>query len=292
LRYSATRFYLTLHKGTWTFRAPVSLLLEEATVVHAGCRILRLERRGSWKRRRKRKATGWTVRGSNPGGSEIFCTRPDGPWGSPSPPPIQWVPDLFLGSKAAGAWRWPPTPSSAEVKERVELYLYSTSGHLWPVVRWTLPLPYCFMARDVSRKCQSQIHGLLEHRGRHSHSNVSDKCFCTDSSRWAIYPLQANTHPSLRIVYCYVWRLFNLLTNFKTLGLSSELATLAVCLQRLDEYSFLCISILRLYSPLQYRWLSDRMLSASSADTLCPLLDWGLFSQNFHCSFFIFWFIW
>jgi hypothetical protein len=30
----------------------------------------------------------------------------------------------FLGVKQ-GAWRLPPTPSSAEVKERIELYLYS-----------------------------------------------------------------------------------------------------------------------------------------------------------------------
>ena len=30
--------------------------------------------------------------------------------------------------EAVGAWRWPPTPSSAEVKERVKLYLYSPCG--------------------------------------------------------------------------------------------------------------------------------------------------------------------
>jgi hypothetical protein len=29
-------------------------------------------------------ATGWTVRGSNTGGGEIFRTRPDRPWGPPS----------------------------------------------------------------------------------------------------------------------------------------------------------------------------------------------------------------
>jgi len=34
-----------------------------------------------------------------------------------------------------------PTPSSAEVKERVELYLYSPSGPSWPVRGWTLHLP-------------------------------------------------------------------------------------------------------------------------------------------------------
>jgi len=39
----------------------------------------------------------------------------------PSRPPIQWEPGLFPGVKAAGAWRWPSTPYSAEVKERVEL---------------------------------------------------------------------------------------------------------------------------------------------------------------------------
>ena len=27
---------------------------------------------------------GWTVRGSNPGGGEIFCTCPDRPWSPPS----------------------------------------------------------------------------------------------------------------------------------------------------------------------------------------------------------------
>ena len=32
-------------------------------------------------------------------------------------------------------------PSSAEVKERVELYLYTHSGSLWPVLGWILSLP-------------------------------------------------------------------------------------------------------------------------------------------------------
>ena len=35
-----------------------------------------------------------------------------------------------------------PPPSSAEVKERVELYLHSLSGPSWPVLGRTLPLPF------------------------------------------------------------------------------------------------------------------------------------------------------
>jgi len=62
-------------------------------------------------------STGWTVRRSNPGGGEIFHTRPLRPWS-----PAIFLHNeyrVFSGGKAAGAWRWPPSPSSAEVKERL-----------------------------------------------------------------------------------------------------------------------------------------------------------------------------
>jgi hypothetical protein len=48
-------------------------------------------------------ATGWTVRGSIPGGVEIFSTRPDRPWGPPSL--LYSGYRIFSGGKAAGAWR-------------------------------------------------------------------------------------------------------------------------------------------------------------------------------------------
>ena len=54
----------------------------------------------------------------------------------PTQAPVILVPSLFPGGKAAGAWHSSPTPSSLEVKERVELYLYSLSGPTWPVLEY------------------------------------------------------------------------------------------------------------------------------------------------------------
>ena len=66
--------------------------------------------------------------------------HPSRPSLGPILPPLQWVPYLFPESKAAGAWSWPSTPSRAEVKESVEVHLYSTSAFSWYVVSRILPL--------------------------------------------------------------------------------------------------------------------------------------------------------
>ena len=60
-------------------------------------------------------ATGWAVRGSNPGGGEIFRTRPDRPWGLPSL--------LYNGYRVFPGGKWPgrgvdhPPHLSAAVKK-------------------------------------------------------------------------------------------------------------------------------------------------------------------------------
>jgi len=60
---------------------------------------------------------GWTVQGLNPIVGDISHTCLDQPWGLPSLLYNgYWV---IPGGKAARACHWPPTQSSAEVKERV-----------------------------------------------------------------------------------------------------------------------------------------------------------------------------
>ena len=81
-------------------------------------------------------------RGSNPGGGEIFRTCPDRPCGLPN---LQYngYRVSFPGVKWPGRDVNHQPPSSAVVKERVELYLYL---FLWDFMdcSWgrTLPLPF------------------------------------------------------------------------------------------------------------------------------------------------------
>jgi hypothetical protein len=68
-------------------------------------------------------------------GGEVFRTCPDRHWG---PPSLLYKGYLVIPTgKAAGAWRWPPTPSRDEVKERAEVYFYSPSGSSWPARGWS-----------------------------------------------------------------------------------------------------------------------------------------------------------
>jgi hypothetical protein len=93
----------------------------------------KMDQRGKTPDRQKNK--------KNPGGDETFRSRPDLPWGPPSLLYNEYRVS-FPGVKRPGRDVDLPPSYSAEVKERVELYLYSPSGPSWPVLGRTLPLPY------------------------------------------------------------------------------------------------------------------------------------------------------
>ena len=82
---------------------------------------------------------------------ETFRTRPDWPWG---PPCLLYngYRVSFPGVKRPGRGVDHLTPSSAEVKERVELYLYSPSGPSWAVLGINLPLPLPFYTISRTRR--------------------------------------------------------------------------------------------------------------------------------------------
>ena len=86
-----------------------------------------------------------SVRGSNPGGGEIFRTCPDRSWGPSSL--LYNGYRVFPGGKERPGRNADPSPTSSAVgHERVELYLYSPCGPFGlyrasvPVQGCTLPL--------------------------------------------------------------------------------------------------------------------------------------------------------
>jgi hypothetical protein len=74
----------------------------------------------------ERLATNWTVRGSDPSGGEIFHIRLQRPWKPGTHPDSYTISTrAFPGVKIPRRGvNHPPSPS-AEVKEIVELYIYS-----------------------------------------------------------------------------------------------------------------------------------------------------------------------
>jgi hypothetical protein len=96
----------------------------------------------------RRLTTGCTVRGSNPCGKQIFYIHPDWPWGPPSL--------LYNGYrvvpqevKRLGRGVNHPPLCSAEVNERVELYLYSPSVPSWQVTGWNVPSLVSFTVQNT-----------------------------------------------------------------------------------------------------------------------------------------------
>jgi hypothetical protein len=76
----------------------------------------------------------------------------------PSRPTLCWHSLPYNGYRVFPGVRRPgrgvdyPPPSSAEVKKRVELYLFFPSGTSWPVLRWTVPSPYIYAHTYVHKR--------------------------------------------------------------------------------------------------------------------------------------------
>jgi len=81
--------------------------------------------------------------------------QPSGPALGPTQLPVQWVPSLSPGVKRPGRGVNHPHPSSANVKERLELYLYSPFRSSWSLLWWTLPSPLSLL-RYMSRRFRSE----------------------------------------------------------------------------------------------------------------------------------------
>jgi hypothetical protein len=96
-------------------------------------------------------------------------------WGARFPAPVQTGPGAHPASYKMGTGSFPrekrprrdvdhPHTSSAEVEERVELYLYFPSGTSWPVLGWTLSCFYQRMFRITlwSTREHSLMRSFLE----------------------------------------------------------------------------------------------------------------------------------
>ena len=112
-------------------------------------------------------------------GGEIFCKRPDQSWGQPGL--------LYNGYRVScPRVKWPgrgvnhPPPSSAEVKEREELYLYYPAARSLPVLgrARALPLPFTYV-------CWLFSYGLAWTKTKDGHEKFHEN----EKSAWRLWEL-------------------------------------------------------------------------------------------------------
>jgi len=96
-----------------------------------------------------------------PARAEIFRNHPDRPCGPPSLLYDRYR-VTFPGIKRPGRGVDHPQTCSTEVKEKVELYLFSPSGPSWPVLGWPLPLPFPLpLLEQITDGCHSCLYTVL-----------------------------------------------------------------------------------------------------------------------------------
>ena len=94
-----------------------------------------------------RLASRWAVEGSNPGEGKMFRTRPHQPWRLPSLLYNGYQVSLSRVKQMGRKVDHPP-PTIPEVKENVQLHLYSPSGASWSFLGWNVT----FSRREDERR--------------------------------------------------------------------------------------------------------------------------------------------
>ena len=142
---------------------------------------------------------GWTVRGSNPCVRRNF-PHPSRPALGPTQPPALWVPGLSQSKNRPGRGVDHSPPSSADVKERVELCLYSPFGHSWPVLGLNLPLPFTPANAHLTHKnSHLLLHVFCKISGFFSELYIqSFKAYCTGG--WGSQISWQSVHESGKVV--------------------------------------------------------------------------------------------
>jgi len=117
----------------------------------------------------------------------------------------------FPGVKRLGRGVDHPPPSRAEVKERVELYRYSTSGPSWPVIVWT------FLPLLIRRNCEhlARFEGLTQVPTKITNFWDVTPCTLADIYRCAgeTYSRHRHSYPKDES-YTFLWNIYEVLANY------------------------------------------------------------------------------
>ena len=147
--------------------------------------------------------------GTNTGRGKFFHTRPHSLLGLPTLPDNAYR--VIPRDKAARSWRWPPIPSSSEVKERVELYLNSTSQPSWPVPRVKFTL-YNSNVHCVRPKFSYRVTLYFHSKSMSGLIELSDYLYLTYLTIMDNVSRHTNTGPtpqsvSVHLPYTIVWNI-------------------------------------------------------------------------------------
>ena len=174
-------------------------------------------------------------------GGEIFRTRSDRPWGQTSH--LYNENRVCPEGKAAGSWRFPPTPCSAEVKERVEIILYSLRTF---VACCRLNFIFTFASAFT---CMDEVDGWLYvwvrvHTCIHTYMYTSmNECLRMCYLRLCLYVwLYVRMTVCVHTIHIYTFRLYSgaVFHGYGTFILRSTDGYLALCGIKCDINRTLC----------------------------------------------------